>query len=265
MTKIACWNVNSVRVRLELLRRLINNYQPDILCLQEIKVKEVDFPYDFFKSCGFEYIALYGMAGYNGVAILSRLPLQNARRRQWCGKDDARHIATEVAGIELHNLYIPAGGEIPDAESNPAFAHKLQFIKEVGDFFAQEDANRPRLVCGDFNVAPLENDVWNHQKMLKIISHTPAETTLLQQFFRQGHFTDCIRQQFPEPQKVYSWWSYRNLNWQTNNKGRRLDHMWCSAPLAGRIIRAEVLSEFRALDRPSDHVPLLLELSGGIH
>jgi len=257
MTKLVTWNVNSVRIRMELLYRLITDHTPDIICLQEVKAKESDFPFDAIRAAGMAHIALYSMPGYNGVAILSKQPLHNIRRYQWCGKDDARHIAaTTEDGVEIHNIYIPAGGDIPDSQKNSAFAHKLQFIEEIGNWFARQDAGIPRFVCGDFNVAPLENDVWNHKQMLKIISHTPEETRLLQQFYTAGKFNDCIRRFFPEPQKVYSWWSYRNPRWQINNKGRRLDHIWCSPPLEPQIKSASILQNFRESDRPSDHVPV---------
>lgn len=259
MTKLITWNVNSVRVRMDLLRQLVAAEQPDIVCLQEVKAKQSDFPFREIAATGLGEIAFYGMPGYNGVAILSRRPLQNIRRYQWCDKDDARHIAaTTEEGIEIHNIYIPAGGDVPDPQKNPSFAHKLQFIEELGDWFGNQDASVRRLICGDFNVAPLENDVWNHKQMLKIVSHTPAETTRLQKLYAAGHFEDCIRRFYPESQKVYSWWSYRNPGWQTNNKGRRLDHVWCSPAMAAHIETAEVLTAFRRSERPSDHVPVVV-------
>ena len=189
MTKILSWNVNSLRIRLAELERIAREENPDVVCLQEVKAKEEDFPFAAVKAAGFEHVALYGMAGYNGVAILSRRPLTGVRRFDWAGKADARHIsAVTEEGIEIHNIYIPAGGDLPDPDANPAFARKLAFIEELDAYFAgrkAEGATRKMLVCGDFNVAPSENDVWNHKQLLKIVSHTPAETSRLQKWYRE--------------------------------------------------------------------------------
>ena len=217
MTKILSWNVNSLRIRLAELERIAREENPDVVCLQEVKAKEEDFPFAAVKAAGFEHIALYGMAGYNGVAILSRRPLTGVRRFDWAGKADARHIsAVTEEGIEIHNIYIPAGGDLPDPAANPAFARKLAFIEELDAYFAgrkAEGATRKMLVCGDFNVAPSENDVWNHKQLLKIVSHTPAETSRLQKWYRESGLVDAVRRCRPEPEKVFSWWSYRNPNW----------------------------------------------------
>ena len=264
MSKIFSWNANSIRIRLNELERIVKKHDPDIICIQEIKAKEEDFPFEYIKALGFEYIALYGMAGYNGVAILAKQPLHDVKRYDWAGKADARHISVVTnQGIEIHNIYIPAGGDIPDVTQNPAFARKLQFIEELSDFFAQnceQNRNKHLLVCGDFNVAPLENDVWNHKQMIKIISHTPDETKRLQHWYKTSGLVDAIRHFYPESEKVFSWWSYRNPNWQTNNKGRRLDHIWVSAPLSRELKKAFVLKECRTQERPSDHVPIGIEI-----
>ncbi len=260
MTKILSWNVNSLRIRLPELVRIASEQQPDVVCLQEVKAKEEDFPFDAVKAAGFEHIALYGMAGYNGVAILSRRPLKDIRRFDWAGKADARHIsAVTDEGIEIHNIYIPAGGDLPDPEANPAFARKLQFIEALNAYFASratEGSQNKIFVCGDFNVAPSENDVWNHKQLLKIVSHTPAETSRLQKWYRESGLIDALRQIYPEPEKIFSWWSYRNPNWQTNNKGRRLDHIWISPALATQLQSAFILKDCRGHERPSDHVPV---------
>ncbi len=259
MSKILSWNVNSLRIRMGELKRIADEQQPDIICLQEVKAKEEDFPFEGVRALGFEHIALYGMAGYNGVAILSRQPLADVRRFDWAGKADARHIsAVSAEGIEIHNIYIPAGGDVPDPEENPAFARKLRFIEELDAWFADraaENREKPVLVCGDFNVAPSENDVWSHKQLLKIVSHTPAETTRLQKWHRESGLLDAVRLIYPEPEKIFTWWSYRNPNWQTNDKGRRLDHIWISPPLAKCLQTAFILKECRGHERPSDHVP----------
>lgn len=260
MLRLATWNVNSVRIRTELLKRLISEENPDIICLQEVKAKEADFPFDDIRALGYGHIALYGMPGYNGVAVLSKTPLHNTEKHLHVGRNDARHISvTTENGLEIHNIYIPAGGDVPDTATNPSFVHKLAFVDEAADFFEQRKG-KSLLVCGDFNIAPLENDVWSHKAMSRIISHTPVEIEKLTAFFNRGGFADAVRKHYPEPQKLYSWWSYRNPNWQTNDKGRRLDHVWVSPDVLPRVSNAKICKDFRLAERPSDHVPVSVDL-----
>ncbi len=262
--KLITWNVNSVRIRLELLKKLVETEQPDIVCLQEVKAREEDFPFDDVRNAGFDQIALYGMPGYNGVAILSKHPLKNICRVDWVGKHDARHIkATVFDDIEINDIYIPAGGDIPDPVVNLSFGHKLCFMDDISEYFElhkKDFVSKKMLICGDFNVAPSENDVWNHKQLLKIVSHTPIEVERLTRLFKSLDFTDAVRKFYPEPEKIFSWWSYRNPNWQTNNKGRRLDHVWVTPPLRDRLLSARILKEVRAWERPSDHVPVAVEI-----
>ena len=262
--RLVTWNINSIRIRLDLLQRLTDIYAPDIICLQEVKAKSEDFPFDEVKSFGFVHIALYGMPSYNGVAILSKIPLTNITPLDWVGKHDARHIKATIFGdIEINNLYIPAGGEIPDPIINLSFAHKLCFMDDISEYFEQhKDAfsKKKMLICGDFNVAPSPNDVWNHKQLLKIISHTPIEIERLERLFNSLDFTDAVRQIYPEPEKIFSWWSYRNPSWMTNNKGRRLDHIWVTEPLKKSVSDVQILKGFRSAERPSDHIPVLIDL-----
>lgn len=262
--KLATWNVNSIRIRMELLKQLTANEAPDVICLQEVKAKEEDFPFEEVRALGYPYIALYGMPGYNGVAILSKEPLKNIEQKNWVGKKDARHItATVFDDIEINNIYIPAGGDIPDPIENLSFAHKLTFMDDIAEFWEQHKPDyslKKMLICGDFNVAPSENDVWNHKQLLKIVSHTPVEVERLTRLFNSLDFVDAIRQFYPEPNKIYSWWSYRNPNWQTNDKGRRLDHIWVSPSMKERILSAKIIRDARSWERPSDHVPVVVEI-----
>lgn len=262
--KLVSWNVNSIRIRLDLLKVLTDKYRPDIVCVQEVKAKEEDFPFAEIRGLGFAYIALYGMAGYNGVAILSRYPLNNIELKDWVGKHDARHIKAICQGIEINNIYIPAGGDLPDPIENLSFAHKLCFMDDMAEYYEQnKDIYRDKkvLFCGDFNVAPSENDVWNHKQLLGIVSHTPIEVGRLTRLFRSLDFVDTIRVIYPEPEKIFSWWSYRNPNWQKNNKGRRLDHIWVSPNMKNDIKNVNILQEFRTMERPSDHVPVMIEIN----
>ncbi len=261
--KLVTWNVNSIRIRLSLLQHLVQIYSPEIICLQEVKAKKEDFPFAEVKSLGYEHIALYGMAGYNGVAVLSKSPLKEIEAKDWVGKHDARHIKVMVGDIEINNIYIPAGGDIPDPLENISFAHKLCFMDDMSEYYEHHKgifANRKVIFCGDFNVAPSENDVWNHKQLQSIVSHTPIEIQRLTRLFNSLDFVDAVRQIYPEPEKIFSWWSYRNPNWQSNNKGRRLDHIWVTKPLQKQIKSVKFLNEFRSMNRPSDHIPVMLEM-----
>ena len=262
--KLITWNVNSVRIRLELLKKLIEKENPDIVCLQEVKAKEEDFPYDFIRQTGYENIGLYGMPGYNGVAILAKCGLNDVCRMDWVGKKDARHIKTTVFDdIEINNIYVPAGGDIPDPIENLSFAHKLTFMDDISEYYEQRKqalSGKKMLLCGDFNVAPYENDVWNHKQLLKIVSHTPIEVERLTRMKNSLDFVDVARKFYPPAEKIFTWWSYRNPNWATNDKGRRLDHVWVTPNLKERVVSYKILKETRSWERPSDHVPVVVEI-----
>jgi len=263
---IATWNINSVRLRQDLLSNLVSQCQPDIICLQETKVPDPLFPAELGRRLGLPYVLARGMKGYNGVAILSRkkLKLQDSTP-DWCGKSDCRHISAVVETghepITIQNFYVPAGGDVPDRDSNIKYAHKLDFIAEARAYFV---TNRPRrtILVGDLNIAPLENDVWNHRQLLGVVSHTPPETDGLNAWRSEG-FIDAIRHFVPDDQKLFTWWSYRNRDWRVSNRGRRLDHIWVSDDLHGSLVSHRVLIEARDWPRGSDHVPVVLTLETG--
>jgi exodeoxyribonuclease-3 len=262
--RLATWNINSVRLRLGLIERLVAEQSPDVLCLQETKVVDQAFPHEALAALGYAYQHIHGMKSYNGVAILSRLPLTNAGFLNWQGRDDCRHIfATLPDGTELHCCYIPAGGDIPDPVANPKFAHKLGFLDESAAFWrAKTDTNRQRLLVGDFNIAPLECDVWSHKQLVDVVSHTPIEVEKLDALQRAHHWVDAVRQTHPAPEKLYSWWSYRARDWDVSNRGRRLDHIWVTPSLAPHVAATKLLKEARGWDpKPSDHVPVLIDVA----
>jgi exodeoxyribonuclease III len=160
--KLATWNINSVRLRAELVGQFLKTHAPDVLCLQETKVRDALFPAETFHGLGYVHQAINGQKGYHGVAILSRLPFRKTDALSFCGKDDTRHVSAQFeAGLELHNFYVPAGGDIPDVKRNPKFAHKLDFLREMETCFARQGSQKsdPVALVGDLNVAPLENDV----------------------------------------------------------------------------------------------------------
>lgn len=264
--RICTWNVNSVRIHVSHVERLLAEQQPDLLCLQEIKVVNELFPAGLGEALGYHHRLIHGQKAYHGVAILSRLPFTHSETRHWCGKADARHAwitvdAKDGKPLELHNFYVPSGGDVPDPEENEKFAHKLEFLAEMAEWFAgrRNKSNRFVLV-GDLNVAPLESDVWSHKQLLKIVSHTPVEVDALTRVYQSHDWVDAVRHFVPAEEKLYSWWSYRARDWEQSDRGRRLDHIWVTPALKGALASAQVVKEVRGWDKPSDHAPVMVEL-----
>ena len=260
--KIATWNVNSVRVRLSHIEKLANIEKPDIICLQETKVTNNEFPFKYIKDLGYKYIELHGEKSYNGVAILSKIMSEKGFAVNFVNDKDRRHVAIKLYnGLEIHNFYVPSGGEIPDANSNQKFKHKLQFLDDVTQWFKDNRSPDDKMILlGDLNIAPLEQDVWSHKQMLNEISHTPIEIEKLNNLQKSLNWHDAIRRFVPETEKLYSWWSYRNHDWNKSDKGRRLDHIWVTPSLESSVKRGYILREMRGLEIPSDHVPVILEI-----
>jgi len=260
--RLITWNVNSVRLRIGAIERLVATYKPDILCLQETKVVDADFPLAPLAALGFRDVYKRGMKSYNGVAILSRVPMAKAATRSWCGREDCRHVTALLPGnIELHNLYVPAGGDVPDADANDKFAHKLQFLDELTRWFAAgAKRGRKAILVGDLNIAPLETDVWSHKQLLDVVSHTPVEVARFARLQASWNWVDAVRHFIPPDEKLFSWWSYRARDWSASDRGRRLDHVWVTPPLAGSLASAQVLREVRGWAQPSDHVPVIVDI-----
>ncbi len=264
--RLITWNINSVRLRLPQLKKLASAYSPDVICLQETKAEERHFPGEAIADFGYPHQLVRGYKGYNGVAILSRLPLQPLEERQWCRKIDARHATANVliggGAIEVHNLYVPAGGDIPDPKENEKFAHKLNFLDEMIEWSrAQARKKTPTIVVGDLNVAPLPADVWSHQQLLKVVSHTPEEVARFEKMMRARPWVDAVRHFVPESEKLYTWWSYRAQDWEASDRGRRLDHVLVNEPLAPKLHSVQIMRETRSWPQPSDHVPVCVTLN----
>ena len=263
--RVASWNINSVRLRAEQVARFVAEQAPDVLCLQEIKCREAEFPVAALAEAGLPYLRIAGQKGWHGVAIASRLPIEDAPVLDVCREGHARSVGAIVGGVEIQNFYIPAGGDIPDRATNPKFDHKLDFFERLTAETSRRDPQAPLIIAGDLNVAPGENDVWNHKHMLKVVSHTPPETEAMVKLKASLGFIDLAREAIPEPEKLFSWWSYRAADFRASNRGLRLDHIWISPGLreaafrTGRAI-ARVHDDVRSWERPSDHAPISVDL-----
>ena len=265
---LATWNINSLRLRLPLVGRFVSEHRPDILCLQETKCPDGQFPLADLKALGYEHIGFVGQKGYHGVAVMSRLPLGPVTRGPFCRHGHARHMSVtvggtgEAAGLTIHNFYVPAGGDEPDPAINEKFDHKLDFIGNMTAAPANGTlVNTRAILVGDLNVAPLETDVWSHKALLTVVSHTPIEVERFEACRQAGGWVDAMRQHIPAEQKLYTWWSYRSPDWAAANKGRRLDHVWVSRDLGTAVRGIEVVKQARSWERPSDHVPVIATLS----
>ncbi|WP_233453937.1 exodeoxyribonuclease III [Tsuneonella flava] len=263
MLSVATWNINSVRLRIEQVQRMLREQAPDVLCLQEIKCQESQFPAQAFADMGYIHQAVHGQKGYHGVATVSRVPLREITRFDWQDNGEARHVGVELTegegkGLVIENVYIPAGGDIPDRELNPKFGQKLDFLERMTRW--SETLDRPTLLVGDFNIAPLECDVYDHKALLKVVSHTPLEVETLNRLRDAHGWADLGRHFIPAPERNYSWWSYRSY-WRQKDHGRRLDHMWASPDLAPQASAHRFVEETRRWEQPSDHIPLITEFS----
>ncbi len=259
--RIATWNINSVRLRMGLLGKLAEASSPDVICLQETKVKDNEFPLKSIKALGYEHIAFRGEPGYNGVAIISKLPLVGIEKLEIAGSPSARHISAILPGdIELHNFYVPAGGDEPDTAINPKYKFKLEFVDYMDEWFGKNRKSSDKMIIlGDFNIAPLEHDVWSHKQLANVVSHTEPEISRLNALKGGLDWIDVGRHFVPEDKKLYSWWSYRNKDWRKSNRGRRLDHIWTTPAMKDKIKAHNVMIDARDWIKPSDHVPVIAD------
>jgi len=256
--KIVSWNINSVRFRIDIVEKFLREVAPDILCLQETKVIDTDFPEGAFRALGYDTIFLHGQRMHHGVAIISRVPLIEDDRFDWQANREARHIGVRLPnGVRLENVYVPAGGDIPDREVNAKFGQKLDFVERMTAWSSTLDC--PTILTGDFNIAPLESDVWNHKQLLKVVSHTPIEVDALTRLKESNSWVDLGRHFYPAPARLHTWWSYRSPDWTKNDRGRRLDHMWATADVAATARSHRVFEDCRNWLKPSDHVPIMTE------
>ena len=258
--KIASWNINSVRFRIDIVERFLKEIAPDVLCLQETKAENAAFPMAALKGFGYPHIVIHGQKMHHGVAILSKVPLVEDRSHDWQGNGEARHISVRLpGGVLLENVYVPAGGDIPNRDLNPKFGQKLDFLGRMIDW--SSGLKEPTILTGDFNIAPLESDVWSHKQLLDVVSHTPIEVETLGRLQASHDWVDLGRRFHPAPQRLYTWWSYRAKDWAASDRGRRLDHMWVSPAIADKALSHTVYEDCRNWGKPSDHIPIVTEFA----
>jgi exodeoxyribonuclease-3 len=248
---VATWNVNSLRARLPGVLRWVRERKPDVLCMQETKVPDEDFPLDDFTILGY-HEALHGQKSYNGVAILSRRPLTDVARGfdGKGGDEQKRLIAATVGGIRVVNAYIPNGGEV----GSDKFAYKLDFYERLLGYFGARRPDEPLVFVGDFNVAPEPRDVFDPAVMDGQTCYHPAERAALAKLAAWG-FVDLYRR-YEAGAGHYSWWDYRQGAFQ-RDQGLRIDHIWTTRVLAERSQSCRIDAAERAKDKASDHVPVV--------
>jgi len=257
--KIATWNINSIRLRLQLVIDFIKEHDIDVLCLQETKTQDEFFPVAALEHAGWRHSVFRGQKSYNGVAIISRLRVEYHEHRLWAGKDDCRHICARINGVNIHNFYVPAGGDIADRDANPKFGHKIDFLDEMKGWFSNNSPRKSVLV-GDLNIAPLAEDVWSTRQLRNVVSHTDIEREKLTAVINDGGWVDAVRKYYGPEEILYSWWSYRARDWKASNRGRRLDHIWLSNDMTNNVRKVDIVTQARGFEKPSDHVPITIEL-----
>lgn len=255
--KIASWNINSIRARVERLTAWLSAHQPDVVCLQELKCADAEFPADAIRGAGYQAV-WYGQRTYNGVAILARdLPAEVEKGlNDGVDEPESRVIAATVGGLRIVNVYAPNG----QAVGSPAYQGKLLWYDRLRAYL--DHRHRPSdalVVTGDFNVAPHPIDVHDPARWEGQTLYSEPERAKLDQLVQFG-LHDTFREKHPTEQK-FSWWDYRMLAFP-KGKGLRIDHLLCTSPLLGRCTAAGIDREARKGKQPSDHAPVWAEFAG---
>ncbi len=254
---VATWNVNSLRARIEHVQRWLVEAQPDVLCLQETKVTDGAFPSEALSEAGYPHQAIHGQRTYNGVAILSRLPLQDPVAGWVHAESDpqARLVRATVGGVRIFCCYTPMGTAI----GHEKFRYKLGWLRRLRQELEADTApDQPVLVCGDLNVAFDDLDVWDPFEADGKVLYSEAERQALGQLTAWG-LSDAYRTLHPHT-SAFTWWDYRGGAFR-HNKGFRIDHVLVTDPLLPRLEKIEVHKHTRGWDKPSDHAPVVVELS----
>jgi exodeoxyribonuclease-3 len=250
--KVASWNVNSIRARQDAVLAWLDEHAPDVLCMQETKVVDDEFPSEEFQRLGYG-VNIAGQPTYNGVAILSRHGASDVRigLHDAQPSDEKRLISAHIAGIRIMTAYVPNGKNV-ESES---FTYKLDWLRRLEEtvrFAPEQDL----LLCGDFNVAREERDVFDVERMQGQLHFHPREHEAMNRLLELG-LEDSLRLFHPEP-GLYSWWDYRAGGFR-RNRGLRIDYIFLSQSLAKRCVAASIDKKARARPKPSDHAPLLVE------
>ncbi len=251
--KVATWNVNSIRARCEAVMRWLQKQSPDVLCVQETKVSDEAFPAEPFREIGYDAV-FSGQKSYNGVAILSRLPIRDVYRGFPAFPDDPqkRLITARIDGIWIVNVYLPNGESV----GSQKFAYKLDFFKRLRAYLADNhDPDEPLLLAGDLNVAPEDRDVYDPDEWQGEILCHPEERAALADLKLWG-LSDLFRRHHPEGGH-YSWWDYRTGAFR-RDRGLRIDHLMGSPSLVARSVSCEIDKESRAIEKPSDHAAVMV-------
>ncbi len=245
--KIATWNINSVRARLDRLLEYLATRSPDVLCLQELKCTDAQFPRAEIEAAGYR-CEVFGQKTYNGVAILSKEPVTDVVRNLGDGDEQARVIAATCQGIRVVGLYAPNG----QALDSPAYVYKLEWYAKLTRWL--QAMQGPLLVCGDFNVAPADLDTWDPALWQGMTLCSPRERAAFLGLLSAHHLTDLFRHQHPEPGR-FTWWDYRAGAFH-KNQGLRIDHLLVTDELVARCTAIDVDREARKGPQPSDHAPV---------
>lgn len=251
--KLVTWNVNSLKVRLPQVLEWLASHQPDVLCLQETKLEDVNFPAAEISAAGYQNI-FSGQKTYNGVAILSKIPASEIVTAIPGFVDvQKRVLAATIAGVRVINLYIPNGQSV----DSDKYQYKLGWLEALTVWLADELARHPKLaVLGDFNIAPDERDVYDPKAWEGQVLFSTPEREAFRRLLALG-LKDAFRL-FEQPEKIYSWWDYR-MNAFRRNQGLRIDHILMSEALAQACVACTIDKEMRRLERPSDHAPVVAE------
>lgn len=252
MLKIATWNVNSIRARLPVVLRWLEESSPDVLCIQELKATEEQFPGMELENLGYTCY-VNGQVRWNGVAILSREPLGEVNT-DLMGflPEQKRMISGVIRGLRLINVYVPNGGEV----ENPRFQEKLEYLGKLREYALSFD--QPVVVLGDFNVAPGPDDTHSPDEQDGTVCYHPLERERIKDFASSG-FSDVFRNFHPEG-KAYSWWDYRAAAWR-RNRGMRLDLALANHRASELVEDCRIDDEPRRWEKPSDHTPVVLSIA----
>lgn len=257
LMRVATWNVNSVRVRLDNILDWLVRKNIDVLGMQEIKVPDDKFPYNNFRDLGYN-VESYGEVGFNGVAIVSKFPMENVKKGFALDpRNQKRMISCNINDIEILNVYAPNGKQVGSAD----FYYKLEYLSRLKDYLGSflQQTDRIMLI-GDLNVAISDLDVYNSDQMHDALGFTSVERKALQSIL-DFNFIDLCRE-FHNKEKIFSFWDYR-ANAYIRNKGMRVDYILATPSIYNKCILCDVDEKERAIHNPSDHAPLFTQISEG--